>query len=288
MSDDLDAPVVRLLPAPQEELNLEGLYLREQLRELGTRDKPFVYGNYVTSLDGRISLFDADSGYRKVPKAIANPRDWRLFHELVAHADVLITSGSYLRDLAADQAQDILSLGVGFDALKRWRTERGLPPEPAVAVLSASLDFPPLLDTLAGARKTCIITGREADPARRRELERRGIPVLIAGRGRQVEGGAMIRILNEQGHAIIYSATGPQGLHTVLAAGMLDRLYITIAHRLIGGAEFDTLVQGPALQPAPKMRLGSLYYDAHGPEGAGQFFTRFEREDWAMQGRAIC
>jgi len=43
-----------------------------------------------------------------VPRAIANERDWRLFQELSAQADIFLTSGRYLREWAKGQAQEIL------------------------------------------------------------------------------------------------------------------------------------------------------------------------------------
>ena len=50
-------------------------------------------------LDGRISLPSARTGKFSVPAAIRNARDWRLFQELAACADALVTSGRYVRDL---------------------------------------------------------------------------------------------------------------------------------------------------------------------------------------------
>jgi len=45
-----------------------------------------------------------------VPDSVANPRDWRLFQELAAQADVLVMSARHLRELAAGAAQDSLRL----------------------------------------------------------------------------------------------------------------------------------------------------------------------------------
>ena len=45
-----------------------------------------------------------------VPKATSNERDWRLFQELAVQADIIISSGRYLRDYAEGQTQEILSV----------------------------------------------------------------------------------------------------------------------------------------------------------------------------------
>ena len=58
---------------------------------------------------------------------------------------------------------------------------------------------------------------------------------------------------------------------------MLDRLYTTVAHRLLGGKPFSSLVEGELLQPATGMRLNSIYYDPHALDGLGQQFVCYER-----------
>ena len=54
------------------------------------------------------------------------------------------TSGRYLREYAEGRAQEILTVydDPAFADLTQWRREQGLPPQPDLAVISASLDFP--------------------------------------------------------------------------------------------------------------------------------------------------
>src|SRR5688572_30682912 len=91
--------VLRIFPGPPEEVPLRGLYLDERFRPPNRRRQPFTYANFIASLDGRISLPDPRTTKRTVPTGIANARDWRLFQELAASADALITTGRYIRDL---------------------------------------------------------------------------------------------------------------------------------------------------------------------------------------------
>ena len=131
--------------------------------------RPFVYSNFVTSLDGRIAVPGPAGSGLIVSKRIANSRDWRLFRNLVVQADVIISSGRYLRDYAEGHAQEILRTDADdplFTGLHEWRIERGLPPPPDIAVISASLDFP-IPDALtASGRRVLIFTIRQADPQR--------------------------------------------------------------------------------------------------------------------------
>ena len=54
-------------------------------------------------------------------------------------------------------------------------------------------------------------------------------------------------VLAEQGYRTVYSAAGPRILHMLLAADVLDRLYLTTVPRVLGGDPFAAIVDGPLL-----------------------------------------
>ena len=93
----MQIPVTRLYPATGEQYPLEGLYLQHHLHLEGQPGTPFIYSNFITSLDGRIALGSSGSTSHKVPSATVNSRDWRLYQELAGQADLLVTSGRYFR-----------------------------------------------------------------------------------------------------------------------------------------------------------------------------------------------
>lgn len=275
-ASDLDAPVLRVYPAPPTELALRGLYLGHGLHQAASA-RPLVYTNFITSLDGRIALYDAHKKTSRVPEATANGRDWRLFQELAAQADVVISTARYLRQVAVQQAQDVppLSSDAPYADLHTWRREQGLSPQPAIAIVSASLDIPQEgLAALTG-RTVHIFTGAKANRQRVEQLQNAGIDVHQAGPEREVEGKALVQALAALGFKSVYSVAGPQILHTLLTADVVDRLYLTFSHTLLGGEKFSTLVSGKRLQPPPRMRLRSLYHDATGPQ---QSFALYERD----------
>ena len=137
-SDAADAAAAEATP-------LAGLYLSHDVRrQAAAAARPFVYANFVTALDGRIAIPDEKQGGLKVPGSVANDRDWRLFQELAVQADVIITTGRYLRDYGAGKAQEIFRVhdDPAFADLAEWRRARGMSPQPDLAVVSRSLDFP--------------------------------------------------------------------------------------------------------------------------------------------------
>lgn len=269
----------QLYPIPAQEIGLEGLYLGHDLRRQGEQlGRPFVYTNYVTSIDGRIAIPRPSGKGMTVPKATANDRDWRLFQELAVQADVILSSGRYLRDYAAGQTQEILRVydEDRFADLGRWRAERGLQAYPDLAVVSGSLDFPIPEFLTQGGRRVIVVTHGAAAGDRRADLEEQGAQVIVAGET-DVSGRQAIAALGDLGYRTIYMATGPRVHHLLLADNALDRLYTTVAHRLLGGQPFSSLVEGDLLRPAVGMRLNSLYFDPHALDGLGQQFVCYER-----------
>jgi riboflavin biosynthesis pyrimidine reductase len=271
--------ILRLFPAPQEEVPLEGLYLAQRLHLRGSAERPFVYADFVASLDGRIAVAERPGEPGRVPASLLSGSDFRLLLELQAQADCIVTHSGYLRQIAAGRLDDILAVGApeGSRDLLDWRNAVGLPPQPAVAIASASLDFP-LPPSLAG-RRVLVATGAAAPVARRAALEAAGYEVVVAGTERSVEGASLAAALGARGFRSLFLLTGPRMLETMMRDRALARVYLTIAHRLVGGEAFHTMLAGPALGPEGRLRLDALYYDPAAPDSAGQFFATFRPAD---------
>ena len=270
-------PVWRLYPGPVVECPLTGLFLDHDLRRYGRAGQPFVYSNFITSLDGRIAQRDPRTGRRGVPPAIANDRDWRLFMELVAQADALLVSDRLLRAMAAGRHTALIDLEAdGLEDLVQWRRERGLLRQPMLVTVSRDLDIPAPDLAQRYTRDILVVTPDEAPERRVKELERGGVEVARAGAGPYVSAEGLVSILAERGLTSVYSLAGPRMLHTLVAGGQLHRLYLTVAHKLLGGEDFDTLVRGPALEPPPGLWPVASYWDPAAPEGAGQLIQVLE------------
>jgi riboflavin biosynthesis pyrimidine reductase len=268
----------RLYPTPVQEMDLNGLYLNQDLRSIRTPgDEPFVYANFISSLDGRIAVAHPSGQGLMIPKQTANDRDWRLFQELAVQADVVISSGRYLRDYADGRAQEILRVydDPSLEDLKDWRTDRDLSPHPDIAVVSNSLNFPVPEALFQHGRELIVVTSESADRERLAAIHERTDKVLIAGLER-VEGARMIQGFKDWGYRTIYSSAGPKILHMLLSADRLDRLYLTTAQRLLGGKTFASIVDGDRLAPARETALRELYLDPHAMEGAGQLFMVYD------------
>lgn len=256
----MSGDVMRLYPGPQDRLTLAGLYLGLGLHRVAAKDDILIYANYIASLDGRISLKDPVSGDYRIPPAIANARDWRLYQELAAQSDVLITSARYFRQLVNGGAQDLLPVGneSAYADLTAWRQAQGMRPQPDIAIVSASLDIPTAaLETVAG-RAVHVFTHARADKSKRERLQKYGVNVVLSGE-HTVDGAKLRGALIACGFRSAYMIAGPAVLGTLVAARALDRLFLTQSHQLLLGRDFHTLAEG-VNEPAV-VRLVALYLD---------------------------
>jgi hypothetical protein len=65
-------------------------------------------------------------------------------------------------------------------------------------------------------------------------------------------------------------------LETMMRDGVLSRLYVTLTHRLLGGESFRSMIEGPPLQGAGRLKLTALYLESSSSNGIGQFFAQFD------------
>ncbi len=272
------ANVTRLLPAPSADMPLRGLYLEEAIHRERRRERAFIYTNFISSLDGRIAVGTDGSHPSGVPAALANARDWRLYQELTIQADVIITSGRYLREFASGDAGPVFTFDRDPDLadLREWRSTAGLAEEPALAVVSRQLDF----DWKAARRQSPAVIGigsSDADAAVVSRLENEGIAVVLGSSRSGVTGSEIAEGLAALGHHTAFSSAGPHIAHLLFADNVLDRLYVTYVTTILGGRSYATLSEGAGLDSPFAMEPRSLYFDPAGANGGAQIFSSFDQ-----------
>ena len=262
--------VQSLFPKHQTNIPLKQLYLPLCLHQEAKAGDVLIYSNYIASLDGRIALRDGQTHEFSVPASIGNKRDWRLYQELAAQADVMITSARYFRQLDQGCAQDLLPVGQEPDYadLAVWRAEEGLKLQPDIVIVSASLDIPLAAIQSLQDRRIWVLTVQGADATRCKQLEDVGVSVVQLS-AVKVQGKALRDFLIEQGYRSAYMIAGPAIHHTLLADGVLNRLFLTTHFSLLGQNDFHTILQGDM---APVMtELRSLYLDNNGKQMFAQY-----------------
>ncbi len=276
----MTANVLPLYPRYNSLRPLQGLYLDHRLHEVGSASEPLVYGNFASSLDGRIALIDPQSGESYLPPDLTGNNDFRLFEELHAQADCLITHGGYLRALAQGRLGNVLQVNAsGHSAdLIDWRKQQGLPEQPAIVVASSSLDFP-IPDVIKDhGQPLYVVTTKTADPARVRARQQQGFELVVTSDDAMVKGAPLVRALGERGYKSLYLVAGPRMLETMLRDQRLSKLYLTLTHHLLGGEQFHTMIPGPPLGAAGRLKLRTLYYDSGKANQNAQWFAQFDHQ----------
>jgi len=236
-------------PATVQEI-VEGLALRD--RQPATAHRPFVMLNMVSTADGRATL-----GGRSGP--IGGRADRELFHELRTTADGVMAGAGTVR------AEGYGRITRG-EARARRRRERGLSEEPLACVVSASLSLPPDLPLLADpAARVVIVTPSAASlPASAAHVDY----VRAERDGRLDLPAALSELRQRLGVRTLLCEGGPHLNRDLLAAGLVDELFLSLSPKLAGGSgsveEDVRILAGPALEPPIELELlGALQSDSH-------------------------
>src|SRR5829696_8806202 len=218
----------------KREVPLEGLYLAEELTKLAAEmGRSVVLTDYLTDRNGVLAKA-AGEGHFEIPAELKNSSDWDRYQELMAQADVIISSGAYFKRLAAKGAQDILyqfEPGGAYEALGQWRIHAGYKGRsPDVAIVTRHFDFELPEELRRSARRIIIFTTDSMANSDKAQALRNANTRIVGSGGAGVDGGRMIATLAEDmGYRVIMMVSGPHVLELLLMAKRLDLLYVTEA-----------------------------------------------------------
>jgi riboflavin-specific deaminase-like protein len=231
----------------------EDRYTGLDLSHRASDDRPYVVCNFVSSADGK-----ATAAGRTAP--LADAADRAVFHLLRTQVDAL---------LAGTQTMRIERYGtpVREPRLSEIRVAEGRARQPLAVVISRSGDVPFEIPLFADPTVTVIlyVPASAAVPACAAGVIRHEIP---PGDGDLV---AVMRSLRSDHHVrSLLCEGGPVLFNSLLAQGLVDELFLTLAPTLVGGAELGITV-GAALAEMQPMRLAWTL------ESDGSLFLRYTR-----------
>jgi riboflavin biosynthesis pyrimidine reductase len=225
---------------PQQELpdELRAFYAGE----LGFDDR-CVYANFVETLDGVVAIPELERSNALV--ADESDDDKFLMGLLRAFADVVLIGTGTLLASPKGRWRPAGVYPAGKDAFAELRQRLGKPEHPAVAVVTtgASLDVThPVLEeavVLTTARGAAKLDGV--------------VPNVVAvNDGDWVDLRAALELLRGRGHSLVLAEAGPTTFGELLAQGLVDELFLTVAPVLAGRLESRRrlgLVEGVELLP---------------------------------------
>ncbi|WP_243727412.1 pyrimidine reductase family protein [Actinocrispum wychmicini] len=209
-------------------------------------DRPWVQVNFVTSLDGAVSVGGRSSG-------LSGPGDQRVFH---IHRDIC----------------DVILVGAATALIERYRglkrnevrAERrarlGLAELPPVAVVTAKASITPdsllVSDTIV---PPIILTCESAPPDRRKALADAGADVVVVG-DEDVDLVAAMTELNRRGLRRVDCEGGPRLFGHMIVAELVDQLCLTLSP-LLTACDAGRIVGGPTLTAPRGMKLHAVLRD---------------------------
>jgi riboflavin biosynthesis pyrimidine reductase len=237
---DPAASLRRLLPtgeaATAEEIvaNLDVGFSPEDVR-----GRPRVVLNMISSADGRASI----AGHTK---DLAGQADRELFLGLRSIVDAVLVGAGTARDERYRRM-------IRDPERRRLRQERGLAAEPLACLASARLALSSELPLLAEPEAQVVIltpSQREIGPTSAQ------VQYIRAERGGQLDLAAGLAELHDRFEVrTLLCEGGPHLSASLLADGLVDELFLTVAPKLAGGMEVLTIVAGEALAPPLEMEL---------------------------------
>ncbi len=219
-----------------------------ELGGLAPEGRPYLVLNMVSNLDGKASF-----GGRTAP--ISSPLDRELFHHLRTQADAVMAGAGTVR---AERYGRI----VKSDELRAKRTSEGLEADALAVVVSASLALDPKTPMLQDPDQRVVIA-TESD----RELE--GVSAQVEYERTGDDLPLLMARLRERGVRSILCEGGPTLNSYLLAAGLVDELFLTLNPKIAGGAAALTIVAGKELVDPTELEPVSV------AEGDGDLFTRW-------------
>jgi riboflavin-specific deaminase-like protein len=249
---------VQLLYPEQRATSPADLASGLRLGEKALPERPYLVLNMVSSLDGKATIDWRTRG-------LSTELDRQLFHHLRTQADaVMVGAGTVRIERYGRMAKT--------DELRDKRQREGLARDPLAVIVSARLDLPADLPLLhEPEQRVLIATGSDAslpDLHGQVEYARVGddLPLLMA------------RLREDYGIRSVLCEGGPTLNSHLLAAGLVDELFLTLNPKLAGGASALTIVAGRELVEPVELDLISV------AEGEGELFTRWR----AMQKPLHC
>jgi riboflavin-specific deaminase-like protein len=215
-------------------------------------ERPYVMLNMVSTADGRASIDGRSSG-------LSSSADRELFHALRAVVDgVLAGAGTIRAERYGRMIRDA--------QVRRARVERGLPAEPLACIVSGQLALPSDVPLLAEREaRVAILTPSPASLT--------GVAAHVEYVRAERDGAldlprALAQLGERFGISTLLGEGGPHLNGELLAAGLVDELFLSLSPKLAGGEDASgeslRIVAGAELgEPRELELLGALESESH-------------------------
>lgn len=207
-------------------------------------DRPFVFANFVASVDGKAQLDGTAAG-------LGSSVDHALLIRLRALADAVLEGAGTVR---ADRTYEALP-----PDLVEQRGRKGMAAQPRWAIATRSGVLP--LDAAIFRRPELppIVLISERAPAERLAQLTRAADVITLPDDPPSLVPGLASMRQRLGIRWLLTEGGPDFLHSLLQQQLVDELFLTLSPKVVGG-DVKTIVEGSVLaRPFPSLELISLF-----------------------------
>lgn len=209
-------------------------------------DRPYVFVNMVSTLDGKITLGEVGD----TAAELGSPMDQTLMKRLQGSAQAVIIGASTLR---AGHVSYPPSL---------WR-----------AVVTASGNIPVDNRFLTEAAEKTVVFTTERMPETQRRFLQETAHVVVCGTDRADLNHALYFLRRQIGIERLLCEGGGTLNFEMFAEGLVDEWFFTLAPKVKGGSHIPTSVEGAGLprERVVRMQIVSVY------EHEGELYLRYRR-----------
>jgi riboflavin biosynthesis pyrimidine reductase len=225
-------------------------------------DRPTILANFVSTLDGVVALDRIGaSGGREISGGFEPDRF--VMGLLRATADAVLVGAGTVRASRTHGWTPADAHMTSAPAYAAWRRQLGLTAaSPVTVIASASGSLAPGHIPEDPATSVIVVT-TQSGARRLRSLPRADhVEIAPVGDGELSQVGGIVAFLHARGFRLVVSEGGPALFGQLLAARMVDEIFLTLAPQLAGRSAKSarlSLVEGVALAPAaPWGRLQSV------------------------------
>ena len=185
---------------------------------------PYVVLKTAMSLDGKIATYTGKSQWITGEAARRRVHEYRDIYD-----GIMVGIGTVLADNPSLTAR--LPDGQGKNPVRIVVDSKARTPLDAALVTD-------------GAALTIIAVTAKAPQERVQALKDKGVAIMVAGDGEQVDMNLLLQKLGEMEICSVFVEGGGQVNFSLLRAGLVDKVHAFIAPKLIGGREALTPVEG--------------------------------------------
>ena len=215
--------------------------------------EPVLVANFVQTLDGVVAIPELERSNALVSGE--SEADRFVVGLLRACADVVLVGSGTMRASGRGTWRPERVFPAAAAAFAELRRRRGRPERPAVAVLTAGGSLDPAHPILA---EGALVLTTESAAAALRAVVPPATEVVAVNEGDRVDPALAVAVLRGRGHAVILSEAGPTLFGQLLAARLVDELFLTLsplvagrgAGRRLGLAEGAELLPGLRVEAA--------------------------------------